>query len=92
MLIQPTLRRAQSLRSGRSRDVAHRVILPRIGQCFDIEVTRETDGWLIRIPEIGGVARAGRRAMIDSVARECIAARTGIPIGYITVFVAKETR
>ena len=92
MLIQPTSRRAQSLRSSRSRDVAHRVTLPRIGQCFDIEVTRETDGWLIRIPEIGGVARAGRRAMIDPVARECIAARTGIPIGYITVFIAKETR
>lgn len=92
MLIQPTLRRAQSLRSGRSRDVARRVTFPRIGQCFDIEVTRETDGWLIRIPEIGGVARAGRRGMIDAVARECIAARTGIPIGYITVFVAKETR
>ena len=33
-----------------------------------------------------------RRAAVDSMARECIATRTGIPMGYIIVFVAKETR
>lgn len=92
MTLQPTLRRAQSLRSGRSHNRAHRVNFLTIGQCFDIEVTCETDGWLIRIPEIGGVARAGRRTTVEAVARECIAARTGIPIGYISIFVAKETR
>jgi hypothetical protein len=64
---------------------------PRVGQCFDIEVTRETDGWMIRIPEIGGVTRAGRRAAVELAARECIATRTGIPIGYVAVFVARET-
>ncbi|HEV7582167.1 MAG TPA: long chain fatty acid-CoA synthetase Faa4p [Mycobacterium sp.] len=64
--------------------------LPKIGQCFDIEVTRETDGWLIRIPEIAAVAHAGRRSTIELVARECIAARTGIPVGYIIVYVAQE--
>jgi len=85
MPIQPTLRRAQSPRS------VHRVTFPKMGQCFDIEVTRETDGWLIRIPEIAAVARAGRRSTIEIVARECIAARTGIPMGYISVFVARET-
>lgn len=84
MLIQPTLRRAQSPRS------VQRVTIPKIGQCFDIEVTRETDGWLIRIPEIAAVAHSGRRSTIELVARECIAARTGIPVGYIIVYVAQE--
>jgi hypothetical protein len=91
MPIQPTLRRPQSLRSGRTRRVAQRVQGPTVGQCFDIEVTRETDGWMIRIPEIGGVTRAGRRAAVELAARECIATRTGIPIGYVAVFVARET-
>jgi hypothetical protein len=91
MSIQPTLRRPQSLRSGRTRRVAQRVQGPTVGQCFDIEVTRETDGWMIRIPEIGGVTRAGRRAAVKLAARECIATRTGIPIGYVAVFVARET-
>ena len=86
MPIRPTLRRAQSPR------LAHRVNFPKVGQCFDIEVTRETDGWLIWIPEIGWVARASRRATVELVARECIAVRTGIPIGYVTIFVARETR
>jgi hypothetical protein len=64
---------------------------PRItfGQCFDIEIQREADGWLIRIPEIDGVTYAHRRAAIEVTARECIAAHTGIPIGYIGV-VANE--
>ena len=90
MPIQPTLRRPRSLRSGRSQRVAHRVNCPTVGQCFDIEVTRDTDGWMIRIPEIGGVARASRRAAVESAARECIATRTGIPIGYVAIFVASE--
>lgn len=92
MPIQPTLRRSQSPRGGRTQGFAQRVIFPKVGQCFDIEVSRETDGWQIRIPEIGAVARANRRAAVDVVARDCIAARTGIPVGYIIVFVAKETR
>jgi hypothetical protein len=92
MPIQPTLRRAQTPRSGRTQHFAQRVTFPTVGQCFDIEITRETDGWLIRIPEIGGMARAGRRSTIELVARECIATRTGIPMGYISVFIAKETR
>lgn len=90
MPLQPTLRRAQTLRSGRVS--TRRVNFPKVGQCFEIEVTRETDAWLIRIPEIGGIARASRRSTVESVARECVASRTGIPIGYVTIFVAKETR
>jgi hypothetical protein len=86
MPIQPTLRRARSLRSGRSQ----RLNFPTIGQCFDIEVTREADGWMIRIPEIRGVTRASRRATVEVAARKYIAARTGIPIGYVAVFAAHE--
>jgi hypothetical protein len=90
MPIQPALRRAQPLRSSRTRRVAYRASFPTVGQCFDIEVTRETDGWLIQIPEIGGVTRASRRATVELAARKCIANRTGIPIGYVAIFVARE--
>jgi len=91
MTIQPTLRRPQSLRNGRTRRVAKRVQGPTFGQCFDIEVTRDTDGWVVRVPEIGRVTRTGSRAAVEVAARECIATRTGIPIGYVAVFVARET-
>lgn len=91
MPIQPTLRRPQLVRSGRTQRVAHRVNGPTIGQCFDIEVTRDTDGWMIRIPEVGGVDRASRRAAVEVAARRCIATRTGIPIGYVAVHVASES-
>ena len=90
MPIQPSLRRARPLGSGRTHRGAHRKSFPTIGQCFDIEVTRETNGWLIRIPEIGGFTRATHRATVALAARECIATRTGIPIGYVAVVVARE--
>jgi hypothetical protein len=92
MPTQPALVRPQRLRSARNQRFVSPVKCPTVGQCFDIEVTRETDGWLIRIPEIGGVAHAGRRATVELVAREYIAVRTGIPIGYVTIFVARDTR
>jgi len=57
------------------------------GQCFEIEVHPEVTGWVIRVPEIGGVTRATRRVAVETVARKFIAAHTGIPIGYITVIV-----
>ena len=91
MPIQPTLRRPRSLASGRTHRLAHRLNCVTVGQCFDIEVTRDTDGWTIRIPEVGGVTRASRRAAVELAARECIVTRTGIPIGYVTVYVASET-
>jgi hypothetical protein len=75
---------AQPLRSGRS---VHRVPGLTAGQCFEIEVTPEVTGWVIRIPEIDGVTRASRRVAVEVAARKYIAARTGIPIGYITVYV-----
>jgi hypothetical protein len=76
---------AQPVRSGRWI----RRVVPGLtaGQCFEIEVSPEVTGWAIRIPEIGGVAHATRRAAVEIVARKYIAARTGIPIGYITVIV-----
>jgi hypothetical protein len=90
MPLQPTLRRPQSFSSTRTRRVNSRVTGPTLGQCFDIEVIRDTNGWMARIPEINASARAYRRAAVESAARECIAEQTGIPIGYIAVFVSRE--
>jgi hypothetical protein len=75
---------APPVRSGRS--IAR---LPGLtaGQCFEIEVSPEITGWVIRIPEIDAVTTANRRDAVETVARKHIAAHTGIPIGYITVLV-----
>ena len=73
---------AQPFRRGRS---LRRLPGLTAGQCFEIEVSPEVTGWVIRIPEINGVIQAGRRAAVEIVARKYIAAHTGIPIGYITV-------
>jgi hypothetical protein len=71
----------------RSRRSVRRVPGLTVGQCFEIEVSPDVSGWVIRIPEIDGVTRASRRVAVEIVARKHIAARTGIPIGYITVIV-----
>jgi hypothetical protein len=65
---------------------------PRVtfGQCFDVEIARDAGGWQIRIPEIGAVTHARRRDAIEGAARECIAVRTGIPIGYIGVITTES--
>lgn len=92
MPLQPTLRRAHTpFGTRRQHRIAPRVNYPTVGQSFDIEIGREFDGWLIQIPEIGGVTRAHRRATVELAARECIAALTGIPIGYVSVFVTRES-
>lgn len=90
MPTQPALRRAQSLRSSRRQRFAPRVNCPTVGQCFDIEISREIGGWSIRIPEIAATTHARRRATVELEARECIAAKTGIPIGYVAIFVSNE--
>lgn len=90
MPTQPTLRRTQSLRSTRRPRLSRSVNHPTVGQYFDIELSREIDGWLIRIPEIGAVTHARRRATVELAARECIASQTGIPIGYVAILVASE--
>jgi hypothetical protein len=87
MPTQPALWRAPS---AHRRRITPRMNLPIVGQCFDIEITRELDGWLIEIPEIGASTRARRRATVELAARECIANRTGIPIGYVAIFVTRE--
>jgi hypothetical protein len=91
MPTQPALVRPQRLRSARAQRFVSPVKCPTVGQCFDIEVTRDADGWMIRIPELGRVTRATRRAAVELAARECIATRTGIPIGYVAVYVVRES-
>lgn len=76
--------RGLSARSPRDR---HRVLRPLAGQCFEIEIRQDASRWLIGIPEINAAAEAADRADVERVARECIAARTGIPLGYISVWV-----
>lgn len=88
MPIQPVLVRPRQVRS--AQRFASRVKCPTVGQCFDIEVTRDADGWMIRIPEIGRTTRAHRRVAVELAARECIAMWTGIPIGYVAVNVDSE--
>jgi hypothetical protein len=63
---------------------------PTVGQCFDIEVTRDGSWWLIRIPEIDGLAQARRRSEVELMARSCIAVSTGIPIVYVAVRVVSD--
>jgi hypothetical protein len=87
MPTQPALLRAPS---ARRRRITPRVNFQIVGQSFDIELTREPNGWLIEIPEIGASTRARRRATVELAARECIATRTGIPIGYVAIFVTSE--
>lgn len=91
MTLQPTLRRAHSSFGSRRHRVMPRMSCPTVGQSFDIEIRRELDGWSIQIPEISGATHARRRDTVELAARECIAALTGIPIGYVSVFVARET-
>ena len=88
MPTQPSTRRAPLLHTLRSSQrTARSVTSPTIGQCFDVEVSREKDGWLIRIPEIDSVTHTSRRAAVELAARRCIATKTGIPIGYVAVLV-----
>lgn len=90
MPVQPTLLRRQGSRGVRRQRVVPRVKCPMVGQCFDIEVTRDADGWAITVPEIGRSTRTTSRAAVELAARECIATWTGIPIGYVAVYVVSE--
>jgi hypothetical protein len=76
---------ADSLRRPTRRRTRRRVATPVIGQWFEIDVVLQAGGWQIRIPEIGAVTHANRRTDVEIAARECIAARTGIPMGYIVL-------
>jgi hypothetical protein len=84
---QTITRRVPASSFGDRRKRAIRPYMPRltVGQCYEIDLSREDDRWVIRIPEISAVTHAGRRTAVGAAARECIATRTGIPIGYIAV-------
>ncbi len=84
MPLQSTTRHASGVRR---RPIAPRAHFSTVGQCFDIEVSRDASGWVVRVPELDAVTYARRRTEVAVAARECIAARTGIPIGYIAVVV-----
>jgi hypothetical protein len=73
-------------RSPRSRGIGRRVLGPVAGQSFEIVVDRDSDDWIISVPEIGATARASHRTDVELAARKCIARHTGIPVGYILVW------
>jgi len=64
-----------------------RVLRPIAGQCFEIEIHHGVTHWEIGIPEVDATTEAPSRAGVELAARECIAAQTGIPLGYISVWV-----
>lgn len=64
-----------------------RVLRPVAGQCFEITISPEGNRWLVRIPEIDQSVEVAARAEAEPAARECVATHTGIPIGYISVWV-----
>jgi hypothetical protein len=76
---------ASSFGDRRRRTTRPYVTRMSIGQSYDIDISRENDRWVIRIPEISAITHASRRTAVGAAARECIATRTGIPIGYIAV-------
>ena len=84
----PTRYRTRSASAAPRRGIRlQRVLRPMAGQCFEIQINQDGNRWDIRIPEINAVTEAPNRADVESAARECIANSTGIPIGYISVWV-----
>lgn len=71
----------------RVRNIRRRSLAPMTGQLFEVRVTRSERDWAVRIPELDAVVHVDRRVEAESAAREAIAVRTGIPIGYIAVWV-----
>lgn len=65
----------------------HRVLRPFAGQCFEIAIRQDGAQWIIHIPEIDATTEAATRAEVELAARQHIAAGTGIPLGYISVWV-----
>ncbi len=71
----------------RTRPVRHRTLRPMAGQLFEATVSREGARWIVRVPELDAEVAVLRRYDAESAARECIAARTGIPINFVAVWV-----
>lgn len=81
-----TARRTRTL-AARSYRGRRRVLRPVAGQCFEISTRQDGAGWMIHIPEINETTEAPTRAAVELAARERIAVSTGIPLGYISVWV-----
>jgi hypothetical protein len=60
---------------------------PMTGQLFEIRVSRSDSRWAVTIPELDATVHVDQRIDAETTARECIAVRTGIPIGYVAVWV-----
>lgn len=73
--------------SARRHHRPQRLLRPVAGQCFEIEVRQDGGRWVISIPEIGGTTETADRPEAELAARRHIAAHTGIPLGYISVWV-----
>jgi hypothetical protein len=71
----------------RGRNVRPRTLHPMTGQLFEVRVTRGVQQWTVSIPELDAEVHINRRVDAESAAREAIAVRTGIPIGYVAVWV-----
>ncbi|WP_099046068.1 long chain fatty acid-CoA synthetase [Mycolicibacterium grossiae] len=71
----------------RPRPVRRAPLRPMAGQLFEVTVTPDALGYEVVIPEIDAVTRVERRADAEVSARACIAARTGIPVNFVAVWV-----
>ena len=86
-----THQRTRTLAALRHRGLRpRRVLRPIAGQCFEISIRQDATHWVIHIPEIDGTAEAPTRVAVELTARERIAAITGIPLGYISVWVRDQ--
>lgn len=83
----PTRYRTRATAAPRRAMRAHRVLRPIAGQSFEILISLDGARWSISIPEINAETEAPNRAAVELAARECIANSTGIPMGYISVWV-----
>ena len=64
-----------------------RPLRPMTGQLFEVYVTRDGFLWAVEIPEIDAVLHVDHPADAEAAAAECIAARTGIPVNFVAVWV-----
>ncbi len=71
----------------RTRPVRHRTLRPMSGQLFEATLAVDGNGWAVTVPELDATVHIARRAEAENAARELIAVRTGIPIGFIAVWV-----
>lgn len=79
--------RSRSAANHRGGGRPRRVPRPFAGQCFEIETDHIAGRWIVRVPEIDETTEASSYSAVESAARECISAHTGIPMGYISVWI-----